>query len=108
MTQERLDAIRKYTEKLDAIAKGYRRLAMACERMEATEALLSLTETAGKMSCDSLSVLATTLELLYEAGERSNPVEGETPWYMTDSEVAQCAYALADAMMREREKAGGT
>lgn len=27
---------------------------------------------------------------------------------MPDSEVAQCAYALADAMMREREKAGGT
>lgn len=25
-----------------------------------------------------------------------------------DIEVAQCAYALADAMMREREKEGGT
>lgn len=66
--EQRLEAIRRHAEKLDAVAKGYRRLVMVAEREEATEALLALTEAAGLMASTALTELG--LKLLYEAGVR--------------------------------------
>lgn len=74
--EERLDAVRAMADKLEKVAKGYRSLVWACEDPNANDALLALVEAAGRMTEMSLSQLATTLELLWEAGVRGRDGNG--------------------------------
>ena len=72
--QERLETIRKHAEKFDAVASGYRLLLRMAEQEETTDAFLALAEAAGTMTSLSLSQLATTLEILQDAGVPSGSV----------------------------------
>lgn len=77
----RVEKLHGYADKFEKIAKSYRRLANACERSDATEALINLTEAAGRMTDLSLTQLATTLELLHDAGCRTEPTD-DTPAHL--------------------------
>lgn len=72
--QERLETIRKHADKFDAVAHGYRLLLRMAEQEETTDAFLALVEAAGTMTSLSLSQLATTLEILQDAGVPSGSV----------------------------------
>lgn len=70
----RLDVIRKHAEKFDAIAAGYRTLLRMAEQEETTDAFLALAEAAGNMTIMAMDQLATTLEILQEAGVQAAAV----------------------------------
>lgn len=72
--EERLETIRKHAEKFDAIAAGYRTLLRMAEQEETLDAFLSLAEAAGNMTLMAMDRLATTLEILHDAGVPSGAV----------------------------------
>lgn len=67
LREHRLDGIRKSSEQLDKIAKGFSRLVWMAEQGKASDAFLDLTEAAGRLTVASLGSLADLLEILTRA-----------------------------------------
>lgn len=68
--ERRLDSIRESSDTLTELARRYDRLRWMAEE-DASDAFLALAEAAGAMTVASLSQLATLLELLRSAGEKT-------------------------------------
>jgi len=74
--QQRLDAIRKYSDKLTDLARAYDRLRWMAEQPGRTDAFMTLAEAAGALTIDGLAQTATVLEILM----RSEKEGGEYGW----------------------------